>query len=118
MSRYKKAAFATLIVAGIGFGIGAAFVPPLIALSTICLAGAVAVLRVEPREARPEALARPVAPDNDNPRSDSSGENLEVDLHIHGARMHHHPRRSVHSLNEVDNKSDRDYSAASRKPRK
>ncbi len=118
MSRYKKAAFATLIIAGIGFGIGAAFVPPLIALSTICLAGAVAVLRVEPRAERLEHPGRPLAHDNDIPRSDSSGENLEVDLHIHGRRMHHHPRPLVEPFNQIEHKSDRDYSASNCKPRK
>jgi hypothetical protein len=117
MGRYKKFAFVGLLIAGVGFGVGAAFVPPLISLSATCLAGAVAVLRVEPRAEQSERREHPRILDNDNLRSDSSGENLEVDLHIHGARMHHHPRRLVEPFDQPNHGSDNDDSASRRKPR-
>jgi len=101
-----------LLIAGVGFGIGAAFVPPLISLSATCLAGAVAALRVEPRAEEAEGQDRPQALD-----SDSSGENMEVDLHIHGRHIHHHPRPLVEPFNQVDNASDDDNGARRRQPR-
>lgn len=115
MGRYKKLAFAGLLIAGVGFGIGAAFCPPLISLSAACIAGAVSVVQIQFREDRSPDRSHPQRYESDSPPSDSSSENLELNVRIGG--LHHHHKPSIKAIDHVDNKSDADHSTTRRKPR-
>ena len=90
--QHKDIMFWALLIAGIGFCIGGAFVPVLIPVGGILLSGAIALARdveAEPVQNVPADLPPPEEPEN--PAVEHSNDEVDVSLHFDFDR---HYRRS------------------------
>ena len=103
--KLKSVAFWGLLAGGLGCGIGAIFVPPLVAVSVACLSGAAAVAQVREPSQRVDPTPTPAGP---APESSESASQTEFDLHLRLGKNRHRNElsfsRQVPAL--VDNKSD------------
>lgn len=81
--KFKHVAFVSLLVAGIALEVGGIFLPPLIPVGAVCLAGAIAMTKVKKKgKDNAQAMAQPQTETELDNQSNSSDE-LKVDVSVH-----------------------------------
>lgn len=94
--KFKHVAFVSLLVAGIGLEVGGIFLPPLIPVGAVCLAGAIAMTRAKRKKENTDDVNDVVQNPPlraENQQQGDSGSELDVNVSVKHKRNRKHDNK-------------------------